>query len=843
MARYLDTNGLQDYSEQLTAKYKTIFATKGEVGSPLVAATAAAMTDTDKVYVYVGSEDGYTSGNWYYYNGSAWTSGGVYNSTAFETDPTLSVEGMAADAKATGEAIDDAEAKTEAVETAVDELFGYSSFFDLSTAPTTTNTITANGQWTQQSTVNKSCTIPIGLAKKIRVTAGEYQAIIAFLSTDERTIGQRADFSDGFNDRVVIDAGASQEFVVYGNMDYFYALLKDTSSHDRTPTVQMFYLTDPTLTEEYVPADAKATGDSIKCVRDITTSAKPLGESFWQRKGITASAGSITNSTIRISTIDYINPYYKSIYPLDGFEFGIYAWDNSGSYVGFWNGSEWATSGAVYFRSEVLLTNLTGDYNIRILARKVNNTQEIVLSESNNFIFVASYAEKLVGGTLLANSASDRTHDIETALKMDGVCRLGAGVFPVRGIQMPDNSTIIGCGDATKIRLVDEVTGSAVKLGDNCTVSDVTILGADESISLNGKVIGVTSLEDATVSGTNLWEEGNIDVTGATGTKTMLLTNPIPAGVYKITATVTSTDTNSQHSTFIFSNNPSTSWGSSSYINTVSFTRTANETKYLTLTETAYSVRFLSSNTVANSEGDTSSWSGIDIELTDVGWRHGISWAGDTFTHSSIINNCRIHHMDGSGIYAHDTGTPVYRGLIVSDCVISNANIGVYLRRDTEYNIVSNCVLEHNYYGVVNRGGNNKFNTCGVDSCKVGFLIDDTEGGNNGHGSIANCTINHVNSGNGYGLFIRGTGRMLVSNCNFYYSKTRLESTSGNAITGCGYGNTSGIEIVDGTCSIFNGCFFIGSGSDHTPVTITNNDVAQFVNCYTRAGAVFNPRA
>lgn len=73
------------------------------VGSPLVASTASAMTDHNKIYVYTGSQSGYTNGNWYYWNGSAWTSGGVYNSTAFETDKTLSVENMAADAKAVGD--------------------------------------------------------------------------------------------------------------------------------------------------------------------------------------------------------------------------------------------------------------------------------------------------------------------------------------------------------------------------------------------------------------------------------------------------------------------------------------------------------------------------------------------------------------------------------------------------------------------------------------------------------------------------------------------------------------------------------------------------------------------
>jgi len=59
------------------------------IGAPATASTVAGMTDTSKVYVYTGSETGYTAGNWYYYNGSAWVSGGIYNSTAFETDETL----------------------------------------------------------------------------------------------------------------------------------------------------------------------------------------------------------------------------------------------------------------------------------------------------------------------------------------------------------------------------------------------------------------------------------------------------------------------------------------------------------------------------------------------------------------------------------------------------------------------------------------------------------------------------------------------------------------------------------------------------------------------------------
>lgn len=78
---------------------------RAAVGSPLKASTVAQMTDTNKIYVYVGSETGYTNGNWYYWNGSAWTSGGVYNSVAVVTDPTLTLSGVPADAKATGDEV------------------------------------------------------------------------------------------------------------------------------------------------------------------------------------------------------------------------------------------------------------------------------------------------------------------------------------------------------------------------------------------------------------------------------------------------------------------------------------------------------------------------------------------------------------------------------------------------------------------------------------------------------------------------------------------------------------------------------------------------------------------
>lgn len=92
-------NAMQKSTDE---KMKYVF---DNFGAPLTASTVAEMTMRNRVYVYTGSETGYTAGHWYYWNGSAWVSGGVYNAVAFNTDTTLTISGAAADAKVTGDKV------------------------------------------------------------------------------------------------------------------------------------------------------------------------------------------------------------------------------------------------------------------------------------------------------------------------------------------------------------------------------------------------------------------------------------------------------------------------------------------------------------------------------------------------------------------------------------------------------------------------------------------------------------------------------------------------------------------------------------------------------------------
>ena len=68
-------------------------------GAPIPVSSTAGMTDHNKIYVNT------TNGYWYYYDGDSWEQGGVYQASQVETDTTLTEAGVAADAKATGDAI------------------------------------------------------------------------------------------------------------------------------------------------------------------------------------------------------------------------------------------------------------------------------------------------------------------------------------------------------------------------------------------------------------------------------------------------------------------------------------------------------------------------------------------------------------------------------------------------------------------------------------------------------------------------------------------------------------------------------------------------------------------
>lgn len=104
------------------------------ISAPTVAATAAAMTDTAKIYIYTGSEAGYNTGHWYYWDGAAWADGGAYQAAAADNALSPTSEN-AVQNKVINAAIDAAKAEAfaavyEAYPTATIEDAAVASFTD-----------------------------------------------------------------------------------------------------------------------------------------------------------------------------------------------------------------------------------------------------------------------------------------------------------------------------------------------------------------------------------------------------------------------------------------------------------------------------------------------------------------------------------------------------------------------------------------------------------------------------------------------------------------------------------------------------------------------------------------
>ena len=95
----------------LMAKIRSIVSDIADIrkssaaGAPTKVTKASEMTDTDKNYLYLGTESGYNSGHIYYFVEGVLTDGGAYGGV--NVDDTLTISGQAADAKVTGDKIEE----------------------------------------------------------------------------------------------------------------------------------------------------------------------------------------------------------------------------------------------------------------------------------------------------------------------------------------------------------------------------------------------------------------------------------------------------------------------------------------------------------------------------------------------------------------------------------------------------------------------------------------------------------------------------------------------------------------------------------------------------------------
>lgn len=405
------------------------------------------------------------------------------------------------------------------------------------------------------------------------------------------------------------------------------------------------------------------------------------------------------------------------------------------------------------------------------------------------------------------------TPSVNTVLHDNGYVHLRTGDYLIDNIQMPTNGELEGEGFTTRLFMNASAAGGAITMGAKSVVKNLTLFGDESTISIPETVTDL--IPAATPFTDDGW--GGFQYLGGT------------AGSYKIRADLTSNNPSFDSVRVVVC---STDTYSASHILFDKRAPKDDLTEFGFTTDTAVgSVWYFSGAGSSGSTGYPVTINTLEIFNINILDRHAIVW-NDPDNRTGIINGVNIARFTGAGILLKDTGVSVDHNLIISDCYITDCYAGIFIERDSEFNRISNCTISNSGYGIYNRGGNNYVDNCGIDHCLIPMLVDDLEGSNGGHGAVSNCSINHTRAADGYGIIIQGTGRMIFSNTNMYYTGVNVKASDGNIFTGCGFGNSAPITVTDGRCTLFNGCMMING----TQSPITLNTASKVVNCYYRNG-------
>ncbi len=152
-------------------------------------------------------------------------------------------------------------------------------------------------------------------------------------------------------------------------------------------------------------------------------------------------------------------------------------------------------TGKIYYR----MSNYSGTYGAWVeFGGGENVTNNYTFNEYSQTLTVnASPSITTDTNSYLAptGDTTDRTADILAMLNSTGVCRLGKGNYYVKNLIMPENTSIIGCGRGTSVRLsTDSGAEYAIKLNSGCVVENLSLYGLASSFTPNASVRNRTGI-------------------------------------------------------------------------------------------------------------------------------------------------------------------------------------------------------------------------------------------------------------------------------------------------------------------------------------------------------------
>ena len=204
------------------------------------------------------------------------------------------------------------------------------------------------------------------------------------------------------------------------------------------------------------------------------------------------------------------------------------------------------------------------------------------------------------------------------------------------------------------------------------------------------------------------------------------------------------------------------------------------------------------------------------------------------------LSNLFIAKIAGSGITLRKTGTNIRQHTQIINCNIINSDCGILNDIYSEFNMYTNTACNGNYYGVITRGGNNRFTNCDFSANNVGIYVDNStdQSPNHGHGCFVGCEVAHAQPNNtGYLIICDGIeyGENFLGGL-FAYGNILISNSTSIKFHNANFGAGT-ITVENSTGTIFNGVTF--RQSDSTVSVDANSTNTNFVNCFYGDGTPF----
>lgn len=779
-------------------------------GHPFVASSSADMTDTSKVYVYVGSEAGYTNGDWYYYNGATWVSGGAYNSTALVTDKTLSLSDEPADAEVTGERIG---INTDNLKTYnIFDVFGYNSansktgtshqvtFIWDKTSSTVTCTGTADAT-AFSNLINSSTVLPYGFekGKSYWVDYKSTNTDLNFRIYQYYTDGTSSSTNISESRKITL-ADNCKGIIVRANVSSGVTLNNDSAT--------LHILTLPYATEDSVCLDLKYNGTDLLAGDDVDNYNYP---GSWNVATDTI-ASSVSNLPFsKAGRLVYITSFAYSTTTTNRRGIQVYlssdnriAWRcfTGTGYTDWWENTHYiapfdmGTTGVELTGGEDVDTYLTAGTWYVNSAATASTINGLPIATAGRLAYIVTFA----------NGSSD-------TLK--------------RGMQI-----YYGTRNRIYHRAWQGTSGwTAWKEVGEGGGGGGTIINNTYTITTSPTITASSNGWLAPIDTDSTPEANATDMTGAI--MSMLTSTGychLGAGTFYVSGNIDMPD-----------NSIIEGCGNSTVV------------KLLDSVSNGYVIRMGNFSRVQNLMVLGSKTA--PTFTSTCGNRHGIWFVGNYDGNEddtqyevgpAYVNNVQVKWFSGNGIFAHNTSINHYKGLYVTDCMFNRCWCGVNIDYRTEFHKYTNCNISNCYIGCANNSGNNGFVNCVFHASTIGFLMDNSGGDkpNNAHGYMTGCTFCHTGSNTGSGITIKNisSNGFVFSTCQFHYNSIDIDNSYGMVFSNFEFGRgTTGqgatININGGGLVAFNGCLFINDVSRPPQFNILNNNTVKLNFCYGASGA------